>query len=268
VTRGASTTRCWLVLLYSTALLAATSLGGCVTDDDDGRAGDAGDVRPGDGDMGGDAPRDDLDAGDGGDTGGCEPNPEVPASDGRAQTVTFTVRNETDADWFVPELGWYCTAFGLAEQAAGGFVEVALALGFQCGCECPFPGPARVQQYVRLTPGEEATLTWNGLRLATVRRTLDCDAIGWPGGGCLDELAGYAVRAGAGVYRVRLPIEREEALADCSVHEQGASCLPSGGWMPGVLPNPAQMCPASDAVLEATFTLPEAGDVEVALSIE
>jgi hypothetical protein len=201
------------------------------------------------------------------DASGCGDDTGHPASQASAQTVTFAITNDGDVDRFVPQIGFFCTTYDIVAGGAENGPSLPLEAGFDCGCECPFPGPPYVLSYARLAPGDTLDLTWDARQLVSYTYSFDCAQDGWPDHGCILRPGSYLTPVPAGTYRVAVPFEEADTLGEaCVTDDTGASCsmpLPPFTEGPGTV---AAVCPSTQAAV-ATFDLPDRGDVAVEVSL-
>lgn len=157
--------------------------------------------------------------------------------------------------WVVTR-GAFCAPFSV-ERVGGG--PVALGTGFQCVCECPNPGPARVETAQR--PSMTTELTWDGREVATCTRAVDCATRGFPGSVVL-ERQGASRPVTAGRYRATFAV-LDELPAGCTARMDGtASCSTTPGFPSGSPPSSYDRCPSSRTV-SVEFDLPASGEAVV-----
>lgn len=181
----------------------------------------------------------------------------VPQETPSRQTVTFQIANTTSSDAWVITGGSFCDPFGIDRNgSAGGFVPLELALGFQCGCECPAPPSAGPTSFHRIAAGASYAISWDARELHAVQIETSCAQGDVPG------FAGASQPVPAGGYRVNLGFAAPPA--GCTAIGDDASCDPS----PGATPPPIQERCAADLVLPKTFALPASGDLSVPVTLD
>src|SRR5262249_1800825 len=138
--------------------------------------------------------------------------------------------------------------------------------GFQCLCECPNPGGARVQQFHRLEPGESMEGPWVAHELELCKQSDDCGANGWPGMGQQDKWVSASRAAAPGPLTARIAFETT-LPADCVPSNDQAECEVRGGWSAAMANSVvAPFCSASQAA-EVEFVLPSSGDLTVEVAV-
>jgi hypothetical protein len=103
-------------------------------------------------------------AGGGGGGGGgggqaCPPRPPAPNDIPSNAYVTFQLTNDSLAERFILTQSIGCDPFRVD--------GVPHTLGFNCGCQCS--PPEEVMTFLRLAPGESATLGWDARQLVTAQ---------------------------------------------------------------------------------------------------
>lgn len=180
----------------------------------------------------------------------CTENPPVGRTS--TQTVTFTLQNPSTEPIWVPTSGFFCDTWAIQGMKRN--------LGWECGCECPNPGPPHIERLEQLDPGETYTITWDARRLVPYTAPFDCFSIGWEGYICVQEGAQQPVEAGDYTFVVgaltALP-------TDCGDNGDGtASCGSQGGGFDELPPSVQRLCDDMSTASK-TFALPASGDVDV-----
>ena len=188
-----------------------------------------------------------------------------PVEEPSRQRLTLTVQNVGNLDVFLVTGGWYCTAQGFQQQTPNTVMwnNVPTALGFQCGCECPNPGPPQATQYTRLAPGTNLILQWDARRLVTYVEQRDCSMGGF--NHTARVVHGVMQPVTPGRFKVRVGVAQTVPLHCSSADNTTWNC----GVMPGGLttfPDVQSACSAG-ITFEAGFDLPAIGDAAATLSI-
>jgi len=178
--------------------------------------------------------------------------------------VTFTITNNSGADRYVATAGNNCMTIELDRLWDGGQSLVALAVGFQCPCECPMPGSARPTAFRRVGPGETFEVTWDARGLTTWRQSIDCN-----------DLAPFPPRRSSFVTGVLRPVEPGRFRVVLGIEPTlPAGCSGSGSdyrcdvsYDTNDMSEIAPRC-ATSAIATAEFTLPASGDVAVSVEIK
>jgi hypothetical protein len=175
------------------------------------------------------------------------------------QNVIFRVTNSTAATSYLGTLGFYCAAYGINQ----GSTSLTMAIGYQCGCECPQPPNPAISQYLVISPQQSKDLVWDARALTTYSISQSCASWGAPS---VTAAITYGVRqpVGPGSYQVTLTLE-SVAPAGCTEANEIVTCsFPSyggGGGSTG-----GGICPSS-ATVKASFDLPANGDVIVPITL-
>jgi hypothetical protein len=187
------------------------------------------------------------------------PPTEIPST----QTVTFTVTNKSRAERYVATQGNNCTTVEFNRLVDGGQSLVALALGYQCPCECPAPGSARPTAFRRVGAGETFEVTWDARGLTTWRDSVTCND--WaplpPRSGSF--IRGVLQPVGPGRFRVVLGVE---ATLPPGCTGSGPDYRCDVNYDTNDLSELAPRCTTSSMAI-AEFTLPASGDIAVPVEI-
>ncbi len=188
-----------------------------------------------------------------------------PVEEPSRQRLTLTLQNNGTLDVYVVTGGWYCTPHGFQQQTPNTVMwnNVPTALGFQCGCECPNPGPPQATQHTRLAPGTNHIVQWDARRLVTYVEQRDCSM-------------GSSMHTARVVHGVLQPVTPGRFKVLVGVSQTVPQHCTTGDnitWtcpvMPGGLttfPDVQSACPAG-VTLEAAFDLPAIGDASATLPI-
>ena len=175
------------------------------------------------------------------------------------QNVIFRVTNSTAAARYVGTDGYYCAAYAIDQ----GSTNMTMAIGYQCGCECPQPPNPALFRYLVISPQQTKDLVWDARALRTYSTLEDCSNWG-PFAPPAAVTNGVWQPVGPGSYRVTLTLE-SVLPQGCTETDEVVFCsFPSyGGGMGG---GGGGICPSS-ATVQASFDLPENGDVVVPITL-
>lgn len=192
----------------------------------------------------------------GGQKDACNLSPRLPT-----QTVTLHLTNTSSSVRWIATQGNQCSTIDI--ERAG--TSVPQMPGFQCLCECPSPGEARVTQFTKLAPGESTDIPWLAQRLELCSQTYDCGQNGWPGGPMQTRWVSAVQPLSAGPVTARLAVESE---LPPSCHDDGgkASCDVSGGVTTPFSSPVAAFCGGTQTV-SADFVVPASGDLTVDVAV-
>jgi hypothetical protein len=217
---------------------------------DGGSLPDAADARPdsGDASSGGDS------APDG------PPAIETPQTIPARQKVTFRVTNGTSAPQYLGVEGIYCAPFAINQGAT----NLDMAIGYQCGCECPPPPGPAIAKYWVISPQQTKDLIWDARALEIYAAYSRSCATSWGmPSTSVSIMGGVWQPVGPGAYTVTLTLD-SAVRTSCTTAEDVVSCQwPSYGGSGG---SGGQICP-SGATVTASFDLPETGDIVVPVTI-
>jgi hypothetical protein len=194
----------------------------------------------------------------------CPDGAPPPAEKPPRQKVTLRIKNGAASDRFVVAAGWLCDGYAILDGAGH---RLPLRLGFQCGCDCPSPGPPFASSFRVLHPGERWDVEWDGRVLAGCTEELDCDAKGWKGRGRVATTVGARQPLPSGDYRVAVAFERALPPNCRPRHDGGFVCPPPQVAGTRERPSGQSFCPSHDAAT-ARFTLPPSGDLVVEVPLE
>ncbi len=188
-----------------------------------------------------------------------------PVEEPSRQRLTLTVQNVGSLDVFLVTGGWYCTALAFQQQPPNTitWMHVPTALGFQCGCECPNPGPPQATQYLRLAPGTSHIVQWDARRLVTYVEQRDCSM--GPSMHTARVVHGVLQPVTPGRFRVQMEVSQAVPQHCTTVDNTTWTCP----VMPGGLttfPDTQTLCGAG-VTLETIFDLPAIGDPAASLLI-
>lgn len=170
--------------------------------------------------------------GDTGDTGGqrCETDP-LPTL-GPTLDISVELINDTEQTFYFAGRTEGCTPFGIRRNG----VWRPLAVGYQCGCECPPPRDTQVET-IAIAPGESHTMSWDGRVLAVYSKHTLCIEEPFPSL-CIGEQDGSAQPMEPGLVQLVVPVfgpeppegDRPSTLLDmCPGHSSFAVQLDLNG---------------------------------------
>jgi hypothetical protein len=229
-------------LLVASACVVWLSATGCGTDardvDDDGAGGDTSSSGAG------------ASTGSGG-ASTCDGLAEEPST----QTVEVVLTNGAAVDRYVMVGASGCDSFIVERMGESGYEVVPQSVGYQCGCECPAPGPPGPTALQHIAPGDSLTLTWDARELEGCVEEIDCqESYGFEGTAMV--AYGFPVPAPSGEYRLTYRI-----------YETPPDYCTSPGEDYGCVPDQTASCEA-DLTAEATFTLEDTGDVSIPVTVD
>jgi len=183
------------------------------------------------------------------------------------QKVTFRVTNGASTVRYLGVAaaalwgGNACSPYAISRGTA----NLVLVIPYQCGCECPAPPEPGLTELWTLSPGQTKDLVWDARALATYSTSMTCSA-GYGGGPqppSATVLHGVWQPVDPGNYQVTL-IVKSSVPTTCQVNNDMVSCDSwsedtYGRWQGG-------LCDRT-TIVNATFVLPEAGDVIVPVAL-
>jgi hypothetical protein len=200
------------------------------------------------------------DSADDSDTDGPPPTIEKPQAIPARQQVTFRLTNGTSAPRYLGVQGnFYCAAFGISQ----GSTSLTMAMGYQCGCECPPPPGPHIANYWVISPQQTKDVVWDARALTSyVAYSDSCARSGSPSMS-VSIIAAVWQPVGPGTYKVTLTLD--SALpTNCTTADEIVTCpWPSAGGFGG---NGGGICP-SGATVAASFDLPDSGDIIVPIAL-
>ena len=183
-------------------------------------------------------------------------NPQAIPSD---QNVIFRVTNSTAAESYLGTDGYYCAAYAIDQ----GSTHMTMAIGYQCGCECPQPPAPALFRYLVIPPQQTKDIVWDARALRTYSTLEDCSDWG-PLAMRATVMNGVWQPVGPGSYRVTLTLESVVPPGCTEANEIVTCTFPAYGGMSGGMGG--GICPSS-ATVQASFSLPENGDVIVPIAL-
>jgi hypothetical protein len=172
-----------------------------------------------------------------------------------AQTVDVEITNGGAADRYVMVSGQSCEPVGVERLGQSGYEGVPQSVGFQCGCECAGPLPPGPNELRHLAPGATLTVSWDARELATCVAQIDClESYGFEGYATMTY--GARVPAPSGEYRLTYQVF-ETVPEYCYPFGDDFACQPEEG----------ATC-TGDLPVQASFILPDSGDVSVPVTID
>jgi hypothetical protein len=174
------------------------------------------------------------------------------------QNVIFRVTNRTAASSYLGTVGFYCAAYAIDQ----GSTSLTMAIGYQCGCECPQPPTPAISQYLVISPEQTKDLVWDARALKTYSTSQNCTYAGAPWGTAAIS-HGVWQPVGPGSYQVTLTLNSVIPTSCTEANEIVTCQFPAygGGGSTG-----GGICPSS-ATVKASFDLPENGDVIVPITL-
>jgi len=187
----------------------------------------------------------------------------VPPEIASTQSVTFHVHNASGTRRWIcahPQEQPWVTQFGIGAQTASGVEGIALAFGYQCGCECPQP-PTQMAVFVAVSAGGNADVGWDARELNAVPVQTDCGPIG---PSAATTLQGNLQPAPAGNYVFSIGVaDSALALACSGSSTAGGFTCDTGMPVPMTI---AGACLGSTSAT-ATFALGSAAQTDVDVSL-